>query len=370
MLRVLVVDDEKDTRDKMIHSIDKEQNGLTIVGAASDGYEALDQIVSLCPDIVLIDIEMPGLNGLEVIQKIRDANLPVKFIIISSYSNFAYAQNALRLNVHEYLLKPFLLSEICDAVYRAAEQIYATEDAFSLMFPSLLHKKSARLNGLRSTIAYPFEEETVLLKALQIGKPRDEISACFFHFSEAVSLRNSEDQAKVICFTILYVELHRMVIGLGGKLNGEFTNALSTATDSTNILNTLSAAILQLCFKISAYFADSVPVSAMISSAIQYIELNYMRDLSLAEVSEHVGVSACYLSNQFSQTLNIHFTDYIHKTRIEHAKHLLAEHPQLKGYEIAEMVGYHSPKYFSQQFKKITGMTLTQFCCAEDTSAT
>lgn len=366
MLRVLVIDDEKDARDKMIHSIDKYQNGLSIVGTASDGFEALDQIVSLYPDIVLIDIEMPGLSGLDVIKKIREINFPVYFIIISSYNNFSYAQRAIRLGVQDYLLKPFLPADVCNAVYCAAERICAAENAISPFFAPKQEKPRAIISRMRSSLVYPFNEEHVLLKKLQAGQPNEEISLSFYRFSKAITQNNSSVSSKINCFTILYVELHRMLIGIGGNFNDKVYNPLISPENSTQALDILSSYILQLCFKIGNYFANSSPTSSAINVAIEYINMNYTKDLSLDEVAEHVGISACYLSNQFSQSLNIHFIDYIHTVRIEHAKHLLRTQPQLKGYEVAEKVGYHSSKYFSQQFKKITGQTLTQFCSAQN----
>lgn len=120
MLRLLIADDEKDARDKTVRCIDKLQNGFTVVGTASDGYEAYQQICTLRPDIVLIDIAMPGLSGLDVIKRVKKEALPAVFIIISSYQEFSYARDALRLEVEDYLLKPFLPADVCNAVYKAA----------------------------------------------------------------------------------------------------------------------------------------------------------------------------------------------------------------------------------------------------------
>lgn len=117
MLKILVVDDEKQARDNMIHCINVATNGFEIIGAAADGSEALEMIRQTQPDIVLIDIQMPGISGLDVIAEARKEDLPVTFIIISSYSEFSFAQEAIRLGVFEYLLKPFMPADVCAAVY-------------------------------------------------------------------------------------------------------------------------------------------------------------------------------------------------------------------------------------------------------------
>lgn len=362
MLRILVADDEKNARDKMIHSIDKATNGLSIVGTASDGFETLDQIISLYPDIVLIDIEMPGLSGLDVVKKVKETNFPVKFIIISSYSDFHYAQNALRLDVEDYLLKPFLPADICTAVYRVAEQIYAAKDIFPLSYSSGKEARRSIGNRMQPPLCYPFTEEHVLLKDLHSGQSKEKISASFSCFSTAVSQKNSSISSKINCFIILYVELHRMIIGAGGSFDRGVGHLIASEKDPDRILSSLSSHILHLCFEIGDYFStSSSSATAAVNVAIAYIKENYARNLSLAEVAQHVGISASYLSNQFSKVTNMHFVDYIHTIRIEQAKYLLRTQPQLKGYEISEKIGYHSPQYFSSQFKKITGQTPQSF---------
>ena len=113
MLRVLVADDEFDARDNMIAMIQWEENGMTVVAAEDNGLSAYEAILDLQPDIVLIDIQMRGMNGLDVIEKVRavDGPQPV-FIIISGYDDFAYAQRAIGLRVLDYLLKPFRPADV------------------------------------------------------------------------------------------------------------------------------------------------------------------------------------------------------------------------------------------------------------------
>ena len=123
MLRVIVADDEVEARDRMIRAINKAESGISIIGVASDGVTAYELIVEKKPDIVLIDIEMPGMSGLDVIRKVHETGLVVVFIIISSYSDFYYAQEAISLGVEDYLLKPFMPNEICTSIFRAAKHI-------------------------------------------------------------------------------------------------------------------------------------------------------------------------------------------------------------------------------------------------------
>ena len=140
MLKILVVDDEKQARDNMIHCINVATNGFEIIGAAADGSEALEMIRQTQPDIVLIDIQMPGISGLDVIAEARKEDLPVTFIIISSYSEFSFAQEAIRLGVFEYLLKP-----LCPLMYA---QLYIRRQNV-LCLQQFFHSAQMRMMGLQ-----------------------------------------------------------------------------------------------------------------------------------------------------------------------------------------------------------------------------
>ena len=124
MIKILLADDETDSRDAIAQYIDWEGHGLELVGAAGDGAEALEMIKTRKPDIAILDIYMPKLSGIQVIERCR-REMPdaPAFIIISGYNDFGCAQQAIRLKVEEYLLKPFLARELMDAVQRALLQV-------------------------------------------------------------------------------------------------------------------------------------------------------------------------------------------------------------------------------------------------------
>ncbi len=106
MYTILVADDETIIREGIKVLFDYEALGFTICAEAADGEQALEQIRSMQPDVVLIDIRMPGMTGLEVIKQARKEGYRGKVIIISSYSDFKYAQEAIRQGVQYYITKP------------------------------------------------------------------------------------------------------------------------------------------------------------------------------------------------------------------------------------------------------------------------
>ena len=105
-LRVLLVDDEIMIREGFKHLFDWEAHDCQVVGEAADGMEAMNQIDALQPDIVIMDINIPIMNGLKVIQCSRMKHPEIAFVIVSGYDDFSYCREALRLKITDYILKP------------------------------------------------------------------------------------------------------------------------------------------------------------------------------------------------------------------------------------------------------------------------
>lgn len=105
-LRVLLVDDEIMIREGFKRLFDWEGHDCQVVGEAANGREALSQIDTLTPDIVIMDINIPIMNGLKVIQLARMKHPETAFVIVSGYDDFASCREALRLQITDYILKP------------------------------------------------------------------------------------------------------------------------------------------------------------------------------------------------------------------------------------------------------------------------
>ena len=105
-LRVLLVDDEIMIREGFKRLFDWETHDCEVVGEAADGMEALTQIDTLRPDIVIMDINIPIMNGLKGISLSRIKHPKIAFVIVSGYDDFSYCREALRLQITDYILKP------------------------------------------------------------------------------------------------------------------------------------------------------------------------------------------------------------------------------------------------------------------------
>ncbi|HCC79315.1 MAG: hypothetical protein A2X25_06320 [Chloroflexi bacterium GWB2_49_20] len=121
MIRLLIVDDDDLQRKALRHILEKTQPPIIeVIGEAEDGQSAINLSVELNPDIVLMDIEMPEMNGLLAIKEIRENNPNTYIIVITAYDYFEYAQQTLKLGAVDYLLKPVRPEKLLAAIKKAS----------------------------------------------------------------------------------------------------------------------------------------------------------------------------------------------------------------------------------------------------------
>lgn len=123
MYRILVADDEPIAVESYVYIINKNFSDASVVGTSRTGKDAIEKAYGLRPDIILMDINMPGINGLEAIKQIRDANPNVWVIVISAFDYFDYAVEAVALGVFEYLLKPVKEQRLVETLSKAMEEV-------------------------------------------------------------------------------------------------------------------------------------------------------------------------------------------------------------------------------------------------------
>ena len=162
MYRAVIIDDEKWVIKSLIAILNKHPN-LEIVGEAYNGPSGLDLITRNKPDIVFIDIKMPGFGGLEILQKVNELDLPSVCIIISGHAEFAYAQKAMSQNAIGYCLKPFSPAEINDALERAYRII---EEKRSGTTSGIEKKLMHDINSLEDISAEAVSTENEIVKKI------------------------------------------------------------------------------------------------------------------------------------------------------------------------------------------------------------
>jgi len=118
-VRVVLADDNAQIRSILRDRLGKDP-GLTVVGEARNGFEALDQVELHLPDVLLLDMEMPGMNGLEVVRKLHDDLWPVQVLVLSAHSDPCYVEGVMEHGAAGYFLKEDDLRDVIDAINRAA----------------------------------------------------------------------------------------------------------------------------------------------------------------------------------------------------------------------------------------------------------
>ena len=120
---VLVVEDEFEQRRAIIERVNWDAAGFEVVGEAENGVEALDLIETLEPDLILTDIRMPMLSGLELAVKVRKIRPATQIVILSGYDSFEYARTAINCNIISYLLKPISSAEMSEELLEIRRQL-------------------------------------------------------------------------------------------------------------------------------------------------------------------------------------------------------------------------------------------------------
>lgn len=243
MLKCMIADDEKIIRETIASSIPWQALGLDLIGVCKNGLEAPDVIIDENPDLCLIDIRMPGLSGLELIERAHAFNPEICFIILSGYGEFEYARKAMLYGVRHYLLKPSHPRQLIDVLSQTAEEC----------------RNNKKRRGVQYAPAH---------------------ASCHF-----------------------------------------------------------------------------------IEQCITYTRTHYQDpDLTLKWIAENqLFMNVDYVSKQFLRQTGERYSAFLNRIRIEQAVSLLQEHSYTI-YEIAQRVGYgNNPQYFSQVFRKFTGLTPTAY---------
>ena len=122
MLKVLVVDDESTVRKGIILGVDWGKMDCVVAGEATNGLEGLEAVERYNPNLIITDVRMPKMDGIEMLTQLRARGCKAQVILLTAYSEFEYARAALQLGAVDYLLKPFRDQELIAAIQRVRQQ--------------------------------------------------------------------------------------------------------------------------------------------------------------------------------------------------------------------------------------------------------
>jgi len=380
---MLIADDEPKILHGLSQQIQKMDLAIQLVGLARDGLETRDMIQAQRPDILLLDICMPFINGLEMLEELGADYQGMKVIVITGHEEFEYAKKALELSVHSFLLKPVDIQELRSRLDQAIQELSREQSEARLRryaADQLLKRKDLLSEiFLRDVIRDEYTPEEIRLycgqfdidPALHYGmtlisgvievseNPADElylryevegvIGGKFTLCSH--SRLFSDGRGNVIWLYDRHCASNLLLRErLPGLLAAKLREPLRTENAEVPAFESLPAVYDQLI----ALVFDSNQTSRFVADAQNYIAKAYANpDLTLVEVADVSGITPTYLSRLMKQELGLSFNKYLTKTRINHAVKLMGQGLLLK--DIALRVGYSSPYYFSTAFKKTLG---------------
>lgn len=382
-MNILVVDDEEVIRSGLERTIARQFPEHRVLLAGSPA-EAVELLRSRPVDLVLTDVLMPGMTGLELMAFSRAKQPQVKWVVISAYSEFAYAQEAVRLGARAYLLKPIgkdsLIALIEELGREIAEERERGREA-DLMKRNLRFLREAVLArwfaglDLKGTELAPFAEDHPHFHLVLVRLESDADTKLEHFIVENVLTELMEASgrgfvASVDARCLLGLVTLREEGGMSGlidQLRSHLKRYLKTpfqVLHSARIedLGAVPAEVRRMRASMAAqgYEHYASGGEKAIDVAVQYIHTHYSDEISLEKVASIVYLNPVYFSQLFKQRTGSGFKEYVTQLRLAQAMELLRS-SELKIGDIAERVGYPDVRHFSQIFRKKTGFTPSEY---------
>lgn len=402
MYRLLIADDEALEREGLELMIDRMLPGMFQIIHAENGRLAIQRAEQYRPHIVLMDIRMPGIEGLEALQRMKETNPEMKMVLVTAYDYFSYAQQALSLGVREYILKPARRDQVIGLLQKLVGELKQEEEKREeeLKRTEVLHQVLPLVENelammlMSDAVFHASPEETAELLELRLDRgyaltlpagdetDRRKLYHAVKHFMKArykcivspvagrhigVFVLTDEDGeppesvSRKLC-EFLGVQLGvPFEAGIGTVRSGSeglrrsYREALaSMGTDEGTVSEELASAAQQMKAEREQQTLN------VVDKAKKWVEDKCREDLSMEQAADYVGLSPFYFSKLFKQHVGETFIDYLTGLRIKKAKELI-EAGELSLKEICYEVGYHDPNYFSRVFKKVTGMSPKEY---------
>lgn len=381
MIRVVIVDDEDLSRYAIRKLLSDSFVDVSVVGEAVNGQEAVQLIRELRPDLVIMDVRLPGLDGLEASRRIVKIHQKVRIIIVSAYDDFSYAQKALNLGLAGYMLKPVTEEDIGGTLSRVLDDIRASHRTAAMAGGSgsaatdaLLavpreQAGSDRADGYASTSGrtkqlrnrhepkeLPVEASRILERAVRDAFLRgDALSpAAPGALVDAWAAEDEDLQSLKERLSDFFYSLRSRLRDRGlQRLDSDpLLPLVQEAKDRSGVERSLRT-FLDGLSRIHSQAAGDLDQAGRYHAAVEALPL---AELSLERLAADLGLSAEHVSRTFKECFSENFVEYATRRRIDAACRLLREE-HLGVDDTAAAVGYADTHYFTRVFRKRTGFT-------------
>lgn len=415
-LKLVIIDDEALIANGLAWHLPWHEIDVEVAAVATNGRSGWVAIEEHAPDIVISDIVMPELNGLELAEDLNRYYPGTRLILISAHREFEYAQRAIEQQVEEYILKPIEPDKLMDAVQRAGEGIIEERnrsDRFTELEQVVKHVEpiasasllfqiarfgSSRLDGLNPAVRRQlpdplgvlvwvrldplpdkqegdlfvragriFAEKMTQAGLMMIQGDTEDKMALLILYDNASPDGDLTDKAReleiqaIIDQTCKYVghELKRICSAVISRPFSNYADLHTIYRDTEHLAE--PSALTEGGGAVSAHAQATYLGQDFESRMMVAIDQNYHRsEFSLKECGEMLHVSSFHLSRLYKQKTGKSFLEHLTERRIKEAARLLVDSDQSVA-EVAAQSGFADPKYFSQVFRKHRDSTPSEF---------
>ncbi|MFC3803070.1 response regulator [Cohnella sp. GCM10012308] len=408
MLKALIIDDEYWVRAGIRDAIGWNEMGVEIVGEAENGEDGLELALRHEPDVIVTDVRMPHMNGLELIAALRERKLNASIIVLSGYDEFQYAQAAMRHGASAYLLKPIDPAELADSVCRlgqeARERLASRELVGRLVgeLPALARQYWLDLLQAAPADEAEGERKRILLQLPDLGATPHAVALVARHSPAAGGssgerlgeplIRGALEANSVHASALLRLGIDRWAVAAacagswetaleGLRAFGRSLAAAARAAGCSDVavgIGTPAGSLSELHVSCRAASDAAAKAAAEVTSvryaldeggagtrreireALAYMRKHYASNVTAEAIAAEVFVSPTHLMHLFRRELNKTLYECLTEFRLEEAKRMLRD-GRHRVYEVCELAGFGDPKHFSQLFKKLTGMSPSDY---------
>lgn len=349
MYRVIIADDEALIRAGLFYRNDWESMGFEVVAILEDGSDVLKYLETNRVDVLLTDICMYQITGLEVAGIIQEKYPWMKVVLLSGYREFEYAREAIRCGVYEYLLKPVDYEKLRTIFGKIREEL----DRES--------KEEQLLGGFGEAEYDQVLALTRLVADSVLGEGEENWRA--YARLKPVLQELPEDIREIVIrrmLDFLQKKLQQKDPGLAAEFEQKLKDIKDSPAEGEGGLLALFRQLNDELVSRNLVRAEKNSSNEYIQKALGYIKNHLGDDFTYRDVAEFVHLSPRHFIRLFRSETGETFSDYVFRNRMEGAIRLLEEGKILPG-DVGRAVGYHDEKYFQQLFKKYTGCTVVEY---------
>lgn len=389
MYRIMIVDDEAMSANTLKRYIDTHMPAFRVVGTYRNGQEALDAFCAAPADILLADIRMPILDGLQLVERLNALTRDYIPVIISSYGEFEYAKTAMKLGVIYYLLKPLDFAELSRSLDAAAHllsqrrlarsSLSVQNDDQEIFLLDLMHGKYQSADQALQrfgALGFTFPYRQCCGMRLRVSFPENSTWAYgddALHTAVENLLHTAYPQAYMLPLSRKHHRCDFLIICseptdfdfsaplAEGKqvLETELSAQVLFRFTSLEQLRTLDTASAPAPGPAVTDTQDSQEIAATIQKAIEYINRHYGEDLAREDVAAKVFMSCAHFSRCFKIVTGSTYKDYLTELRMQKAIELLKTNAKIS--DIAQRVGYTNSNRFNVNFRNYTSYSPSEY---------